>query len=32
MDEALKVFADVVVNPAFDPKEFERVRDNLLTA
>ena len=26
------MFADVVVNPAFDPKEFERVRDNLLTA
>ena len=26
------MFADVVVNPAFDAKEFERVRDNLLTA
>ena len=32
LDAALEVFADVVVNPAFDPKEFERVRDNLLTA
>ena len=32
LDAALAVFSDVVVNPAFDPKEFERVRDNLLTA
>jgi zinc protease len=32
MDAALAVFADVVVNAGFDPKEFERVRDNLLTA
>jgi len=32
MDAALTVFADVVVNPGFEPKEFERVRDNLLTA
>jgi len=32
LDAALALFADVVVNPAFDPKEFERVRDNLLTA
>jgi predicted Zn-dependent peptidase len=32
LDPALAVFGDVVVNPSFDPKEFERVRDNLLTA
>jgi zinc protease len=32
LDPALKVFADVVQNPAFDDKEFARVRDNLLTA
>ena len=32
LDAALALFADVVVNPAFEPKEFERVRDNLLTA
>jgi zinc protease len=32
VDAALELFADVVVNPGFDPKEFERVRDNLLTA
>jgi predicted Zn-dependent peptidase len=32
LDAALAVFGDVVVNPGFDPKEFERVRDNLLTA
>jgi predicted Zn-dependent peptidase len=32
LDAALAVFADVVSNPAFDAKEFERVRDNLLTA
>ena len=32
LDPALALFADVVVNPAFEPKEFERVRDNLLTA
>ena len=32
LDAALAVFADVVVNPAFDAKEFARVRDNLLTA
>jgi zinc protease len=32
LDAALAVFADIVVNPGFDAKEFERVRDNLLTA
>ena len=32
LDAALALYADVVVNPNFDPKEFERVRDNLLTA
>ncbi|HSS40275.1 MAG TPA: pitrilysin family protein, partial [Polyangia bacterium] len=32
LDAALGVFADVVQNPAFDAKEFARVRDNLLTA
>jgi predicted Zn-dependent peptidase len=32
LDAALAVFADVVANPGFEPREFERVRDNLLTA
>jgi zinc protease len=32
LDAALAIFADVVQNPAFDAKEFARVRDNLLTA
>ena len=32
LDAALAMFADVVMNPAFDAKEFARVRDNLLTA
>jgi predicted Zn-dependent peptidase len=32
LDAALSVFSDIVVNPAFDAKEFARVRDNLLTA
>jgi zinc protease len=32
LDPALAILADVVQNPAFDPKEFARVRDNLLTA
>ena len=32
LDAALALFSDVVVNPSFDAKEFERVRDNLLTA
>ena len=32
LDAALAVFSDVIVNPAFDAKEFARVRDNLLTA
>jgi zinc protease len=32
MDPAIALFADVVINPSFEPKEFERVRDNLLTA
>jgi zinc protease len=32
LDGALDIFADVVINPNFDAKEFERVRDNLLTA
>jgi zinc protease len=31
VDPALAIFADVVVEPAFDVKEFERVRDNTLT-
>jgi zinc protease len=32
LDQALAVFSDVVLHPAFDAKEFARVRDNLLTA
>jgi zinc protease len=32
LDPALAIFADVVQHPAFDAKEFGRVRDNLLTA
>ncbi len=32
LDPALAIFADVVQHPAFDGKEFARVRDNLLTA
>jgi predicted Zn-dependent peptidase len=32
LDGALPVFADVVTTPAFDPKEFARVRDNQLQA
>ncbi len=32
LDPALQIFADVVQHPAFDDKEFARVRDNLLTA
>jgi zinc protease len=32
LDPALALFADVVQNPAFEEKEFTRVRDNLLTA
>jgi len=32
LDPAIALFADVVINPSFEPKEFERVRDNLLTA
>ncbi|HXN30861.1 MAG TPA: pitrilysin family protein, partial [Polyangiaceae bacterium] len=32
LDAALAIFADVVQNPALDPNEFARVRDNLLTA
>ncbi len=32
LDAALAVFSDVIINPAFDAKEFARVRDNLLTA
>ncbi len=32
LDPALTIFADVVQHPAFDTKEFARVRDNLLTA
>ncbi len=32
LDAALAIFGDVVQNPAFDAKEFARVRDNLLTA
>ena len=32
LDAALAIFSDVIVNPAFDAKEFARVRDNLLTA
>jgi zinc protease len=32
LDPALAIFADVVQHPAFEDKEFTRVRDNLLTA
>jgi zinc protease len=32
LDPALELFADVVQHPAFDPIEFARVRDNLITA
>jgi len=32
LDPALAIFADVVQNPAFDAKEYARVRDNLMTA
>jgi zinc protease len=32
LDPALAIFADVALHPAFDDKEFARVRDNLLTA
>jgi zinc protease len=32
LDGALALFADVVTAPAFDAKEFARVRDNTLTA
>jgi predicted Zn-dependent peptidase len=32
LDTGLGLFADVILNPAFDAKEFARVRDNLLTA
>jgi zinc protease len=32
LDPALEIFSDVVQHPAFDDKEFTRVRDNLLTA
>jgi predicted Zn-dependent peptidase len=32
LDPALAIFADVALNPAFDPKELARVRDNQLTA
>jgi len=32
LDPALEIFADIVQHPAFAPKDFERVRDNLLTA
>jgi predicted Zn-dependent peptidase len=32
LDPALAIFADVILNPAFDPKELARVRDNLVTA
>jgi predicted Zn-dependent peptidase len=32
LEPALALLADVVLNPAFDDKEFARVRDNLTTA
>jgi zinc protease len=32
VDGALALFSDVVTAPAFDPKDFTRVRDNTLTA
>jgi zinc protease len=32
LDAGLALFAEVVTTPAFDAKEFERVRDNTLTA
>ncbi len=31
VDKALEIWADVLRNPAFDEKEFSRVRDNTLT-
>jgi predicted Zn-dependent peptidase len=31
VDKALAIWADVLLNPAFDEKELSRVRDNLLT-
>jgi zinc protease len=32
LDKALAIWADVLINPSFDDKEFARVRDNLLVA
>jgi predicted Zn-dependent peptidase len=32
LDQALAVYADVLTHPAFDDKEFNRVRDNLVSA
>jgi zinc protease len=32
LDKALAIWADVLLQPTFDDKEFARVRDNLLTA
>ena len=32
LDEALGIFADVVINPAFDPSEWSRVQDQRLVA
>jgi zinc protease len=32
VDKALTIWADVLLQPTFDEKEFARVRDNLLTA
>jgi predicted Zn-dependent peptidase len=32
LDKALAIWADVILQPAFDDKELSRVRDNLLTA
>ena len=32
LDKALAIWADVLMQPAFDEKELTRVRDNLVTA
>ncbi len=32
VDQALAIWADVIVNPVFDEKELSRLRENLLTA
>ncbi|MDZ7289308.1 MAG: insulinase family protein [candidate division KSB1 bacterium] len=32
LDKALEIFADVILNPVFPPKEFERLKDQRLTS